>query len=207
MAATASGRCLCGAVSYEGRGPLREVLSCHCEECRHRHGHVSPSTAARKPDLVLVEQRGLRWIYSPHSEAGARRGFCGECGSGSDADALSYLRLSLKDSPLVPSQGGEASVVRLQSEARNSEIRRGTMSTIELNTYEVHLGSTVSVTDQSAGREQTFTIVAPNHAAAAEGRLSAAAPVARALLGHRVGDLVDVRTPKGIRPLLIGEIA
>jgi hypothetical protein len=30
---------------------------------------------------VLVEQRGLRWIDSPSSDARARRGFCGECGS------------------------------------------------------------------------------------------------------------------------------
>jgi hypothetical protein len=32
-------------------------------------------------DVVLLEKRGLRWIESPNSDAGARRGFCGECGS------------------------------------------------------------------------------------------------------------------------------
>jgi len=62
-------------------GPLRDVLLCHCEECRRWNGHVSASTAARREDLILVEQRGLRWIDSPHSEARARRGFCSECGS------------------------------------------------------------------------------------------------------------------------------
>ena len=76
-----SGGCLCGAVRYEVRGPLRDVLLCHCVECRRWHGHVSASTAADKRDLVLTEPRGLRWIESPHSEARARRGFCGECGS------------------------------------------------------------------------------------------------------------------------------
>jgi len=82
------------------------------------------------------------------------------------------------------------------------------MSTIELgNDHEIHLGSTVSFTDQNAGSEKTITIVAPHDAVAAEGRLSAASPVARALLGHRVGDEVEVRTPKGIRPLLIAAIA
>ena len=63
------------------RGTLRDVLICHCEECRRWHGHVSASTAARREDLVLLEQHGLRWIQSPRSDAGARRGFCGECGS------------------------------------------------------------------------------------------------------------------------------
>lgn len=76
-----TGRCLCGAVSYEVRGPLRDVLLCHCQECRRWHGHVSASTAAANQDLVLLEQRGLRWINSPGSDAHARRGFCAECGS------------------------------------------------------------------------------------------------------------------------------
>ncbi|MGN6166908.1 MAG: GFA family protein [Solirubrobacteraceae bacterium] len=77
----ATGRCLCGAVAYEVRGPLREVLVCHCEECRRWHGHVSATTAAKREDLVMREERGLRWIESPRSDARARRGFCAECGS------------------------------------------------------------------------------------------------------------------------------
>ena len=77
----ATGRCLCGAVRYEVNGPLRDVLICHCEECRRWHGHVSACTAAKRDDLVLVEQAGLKWIDSPNSDARARRGFCGECGS------------------------------------------------------------------------------------------------------------------------------
>jgi hypothetical protein len=81
MAETATGRCLCGAVTYEVRGPLRDVLVCHCVECRRWNGHASACTAARREDLVLTEQRGLRWVQSPDSDAGARRGFCGECGS------------------------------------------------------------------------------------------------------------------------------
>lgn len=77
----ATGSCLCGGVRYEVRGPLRDVLICHCEECRRWHGHVSASTAARKHDLVLLEARNLQWIQSPRSDAGARRGFCATCGS------------------------------------------------------------------------------------------------------------------------------
>jgi hypothetical protein len=77
----ATGRCLCGAVAYEVRGPLRDVFICHCEECRRWHGYVAACTAAKREDLVLTEQRGLRWVQSPDSDAGARRGFCGECGS------------------------------------------------------------------------------------------------------------------------------
>jgi hypothetical protein len=77
----ASGGCLCGAVRYRVDGPLRDVLICHCEECRRWHGHVAACTAARREDLILLEERGLRWIDSPRSDAGARRGFCAQCGS------------------------------------------------------------------------------------------------------------------------------
>jgi len=77
----ATGGCLCGGVRYEIGGPLRDVLICHCEECRRWHGHVSASAAARKEDVALLETRGLKWIQSPRSDARARRGFCSECGS------------------------------------------------------------------------------------------------------------------------------
>ena len=77
----ASGRCLCGRVRYEVHGPLREVLLCHCVECRRWHGHVGAYTAVSSADLVLVEAAALQWFQSPCSDAGARRGFCRLCGS------------------------------------------------------------------------------------------------------------------------------
>ena len=82
------------------------------------------------------------------------------------------------------------------------------MSTIQFPArhLEVHLGSTVSFTEPTAGHEKTFTIVDPHEAKPAEGRLSSISPVGGALLGHRVGDVVDVRTPKGLRRLLIAAI-
>jgi hypothetical protein len=91
----ATGQCLCGAVRYEVRGPLRDVLVCHCQECRRWHGHLSASAAARRDDLVLVQERGLRWIQSPRSDAGARRGFCGECGSSLFWDAPARETVSI----------------------------------------------------------------------------------------------------------------
>ena len=74
----ATGGCLCGAVRYEVRGPLREVVNCHCGQCRKTHGHVAAYTSAARADLVLTEDRGLKW-YASSTEA--RRGFCGDCGA------------------------------------------------------------------------------------------------------------------------------
>ena len=81
------------------------------------------------------------------------------------------------------------------------------MSTIEIAAGSVHLGSTVCVTDASAGGERTYTLVEPYDAEPRKGKLSVASPIGGALLGHSVGDQIDVHTPKGIRRLIISTIA
>jgi hypothetical protein len=77
----AVGRCLCGAVRYEVRGPLRDILLCHCVECRRWSGYLGAFTSTRLEHFVLREETALRWIDSPTSDRQARRGFCGACGS------------------------------------------------------------------------------------------------------------------------------
>jgi hypothetical protein len=72
------GSCLCGAVAYEVHGPLRNVVACHCTQCRKQTGHYMAATAARRDDFKLVRSDGLRWY---RSSAAAERGFCDRCGS------------------------------------------------------------------------------------------------------------------------------
>jgi hypothetical protein len=92
----ARGGCLCGAVRFSVTGPLRDVLICHCVECRRWHGGPAACTACAREQLVFDEQRGLRWIASPASHAGARRGFCGDCGSSLfwDAPDRNYVAIA-----------------------------------------------------------------------------------------------------------------
>ena len=75
---TRTGGCLCGAVRYEVRGPLRPVVMCHCTQCRRMTGHVIAATGARHADFQLLAERMLGWFAS---SAEARRGFCTQCGS------------------------------------------------------------------------------------------------------------------------------
>jgi hypothetical protein len=72
-----TGSCLCGAVKYEARN-LRNVIACHCGQCRKQTGTYMSATAAKNVDFKLTEARGLKWYRA--SDA-AQRGFCGECGS------------------------------------------------------------------------------------------------------------------------------
>lgn len=71
------GGCLCGAVSYEVTGPLRDVVVCHCSRCRRTHGHVAAYAACAASDLVLLDELALRWYETD----GRGRGFCAQCGA------------------------------------------------------------------------------------------------------------------------------
>jgi hypothetical protein len=68
-------------VRYEVTGPLRDVLLCHCEECRRWTGYLGAFTSTRVEHLAISDETALLWIESPESDRQARRGFCAECGS------------------------------------------------------------------------------------------------------------------------------
>lgn len=73
-----TGGCLCGAVRYEVKGPLRNVVNCHCSMCQRLHGNFGPHSKARKANIRITNDSGLAWYKT--SEI-ARRGFCRVCGS------------------------------------------------------------------------------------------------------------------------------
>ncbi len=61
----------------------------------------------------------------------------------------------------------------------------------------VGLGSHVTVRD-GGGDEIHWTIVGSAEANTRQGKISNESPIGRALLGHKVGDVVDIRTPASI---------
>lgn len=99
---TQTGRCECGAVRYRVQRSLREVINCHCGQCRRTHGHFAAYTRARREDLVLDEDRGLRWYRSSPE---ARRGFCCECGASLFFDRLESDGIAIAAGTLDPPTG------------------------------------------------------------------------------------------------------
>jgi hypothetical protein len=75
--AVASGGCLCGGVRYQAHGPLRNVIACHCSQCRKTSGHFVAASQVPSANLQLTESATLRWY---RSSPGAERGFCARCG-------------------------------------------------------------------------------------------------------------------------------
>jgi transcription elongation factor GreB len=65
----------------------------------------------------------------------------------------------------------------------------------------VFFGASVTYARASDDAEVTITIVGVDEAEAEAGRISWVAPVARALLGARVGDMRRLRTPAGMEEI------
>lgn len=87
------GGCNCGAVRYTVCGPARQVIACHCEECRRASGHFVAATQARAADVAVEGEGNLAWYASSER---AERGFCRTCGSNlffraKDSDKLSIM--------------------------------------------------------------------------------------------------------------------
>lgn len=76
--ASVKGSCLCGQVSFELTDKLRQVVYCHCQQCRKTSGHFVAATAVDSGHLVFSSDAGLSWYRSSDL---AQRGFCKECGS------------------------------------------------------------------------------------------------------------------------------
>lgn len=98
----ATGQCLCGAVSFEIFGPMRNVVACHCKQCRRWHGHYAAYTRVAFDDLAFVRDRGLQWYSSSES---ARRGFCRDCGSSLFWRPAGSLNISVCAGSLDPPTG------------------------------------------------------------------------------------------------------
>ena len=73
---TATGRCLCGAVSYCAEKVENHVHACHCAMCRRWSGS---SMIAAEVGSVVFE--GSEHIGRYDSSDWAERGFCTRCGS------------------------------------------------------------------------------------------------------------------------------
>jgi transcription elongation factor GreA len=76
-----------------------------------------------------------------------------------------------------------------------------------MSTDRVVFGLQVKVQDLDTGEEISYQIVGVDEADIAEQRISVSSPVARALIGKSIGDVVQVQIPRGLRELEILDIS
>ncbi|MCS7088355.1 MAG: transcription elongation factor GreA [Thermoflexales bacterium] len=71
---------------------------------------------------------------------------------------------------------------------------------------EVRMGSKVTLKDLDTGEKEEYVIVGSAEANPSQGRISYESPIGRALLGHKVNDVVTVQAPGGDRRLKVMRI-
>jgi transcription elongation factor GreA len=66
-----------------------------------------------------------------------------------------------------------------------------------LSTDTIKFGASVELMDEDTEEKITYQIVGEYEAEIKENKISITAPIARALIGKKVGDSIEVKTPKG----------
>lgn len=129
-----------------------------------------------------VTPRGLELLRDERAELAAKRA---RAEAGADTAAMSVLgaRLAELDERLASAQ--------LVEHGDASEL--------------VRFGASVTVRGDD-GVTRTYHLVGVDEADPARGEVAFTSPVARALLGHAVGEEVTVRTPRGLTTLEITDV-
>jgi len=68
----------------------------------------------------------------------------------------------------------------------------------KLHTDSVQILNKVELKNVANGMKMTYTIVSESEANLKEGKISVDTPIAQGLLGKKVGDIVEIKIPKGV---------
>ena len=75
--------------------------------------------------------------------------------------------------------------------------RATVMENVEIASDKAYIGATIKVKDASSGDESSYTLTSEEEANFSEGKISIDSPIGKALLGHKVGDSIDIQIPAG----------
>lgn len=85
------------------------------------------------------------------------------------------------------------------AELEDKLARADVIDTSKLNGDRVKFGATVTVLDEETEVESRYKIVGEDEADVAEGKISITSPIARALIGKELEDVVEVAAPGGAK--------
>ncbi len=70
----------------------------------------------------------------------------------------------------------------------------------------IKFGATIKIVDEDTDEEATYQIVGEPEASFEDGLLALSAPLSRALIGKGIGDVAEVKTPKGAKSYEVLEL-
>lgn len=97
----------------------------------------------------------------------------------------------------------ELRIANLQNMVAGAKV----LDSSQLSTDKVQMLNKVKVKNMAMHKEMEFTIVGETEADFAKGKLAATTPIAKALLGHGKGDVVEAKVPSGILKFKILDIS
>ena len=97
----------------------------------------------------------------------------------------------------------EMKISQLKEMVANSRI----LDESKLNTDEVQILNKVKIKNVANGMVMEYTIVADSEANLREKKIASSTPIAQGLLGHKLGDVVEIRVPSGLMKFEIVEIS
>ncbi|MBR6457302.1 MAG: transcription elongation factor GreA [Bacteroidales bacterium] len=97
----------------------------------------------------------------------------------------------------------ELKIANLKNMITNAKV----LDASQLSTDKVQMLTTVVVENLSAKTKMKFSIVGESEADFNKGKLAATTPIAKALIGHGVGEIVEARVPAGVLKFKILEIS
>lgn len=87
----------------------------------------------------------------------------------------------------------EMRIAKMESDLANARI----LDESQIDTSKVQILSKVLLKNHTTGKEVEYTIVSENEANLKEGKLAIGTPIAKALLGRKPGEKVEVTVPAG----------
>jgi transcription elongation factor GreA len=97
----------------------------------------------------------------------------------------------------------EMKISKLQDLIANSRIMDGS----RIDTEHIQIMNRIKIKNTKNNAMMEYTIVSDNEADLKQGKIAVSTPIAKGLLGKRVGDLVEIKVPSGIIPFEIIEIS
>ena len=96
----------------------------------------------------------------------------------------------------------EAKISALQDQIANARV----IDQSKIETKVVQIMNKVTIRNNRNDSTMTYTIVSEHEADLKSGKISVNTPIARGLIGRKVGDIVDIKVPSGIIPFEIIKI-
>ena len=144
-------------------------------------------------DKIVAELKQLETIERPKASAAiAEARDKGDLSENSEYDAAKEAQAHLED---------KINKMKLAiAEAKIVEISR-------LSTDSVQIMSKVEMTNMANNAKMSYTIVSESEANLREGKISITTPIAKGLLNKKVGDVVEIKIPRGTIKLRIDKIS